>query len=265
MRVFLLALGAAWALVQWLRLVTLWSQGSPFIAAGPDDHHTAAATLCRVYLTVSIGCLEPMFLLCTLFLARAALSKARQTVMWRNAWIVAAAVVGSLPALFGQTLIAWMGVIFPTRTWEQHPHSVPHYFLSPYLNAPQPQMECDTTAGIPTQARCVRCIQVALVAVVLTMLVILPMHETFSMKKCERCAAWAQSQAAIRSTAEAFKGYRERPDHPSKTLMESASDASMYTPKSIVTPTGANETRPPVGLNSPDRSCQIMSDLARGP
>ena len=59
-------------LVQWLRLAALWAPSSAIFPAHVTNWSRNGA-LCRVYLCVSMGLLEPLVLLCALLLCRGGL------------------------------------------------------------------------------------------------------------------------------------------------------------------------------------------------
>ena len=66
---------AAAQLAQWLRLSALWGPGSRIL---PErvTRWSRDGLLCRVHLTVSLGLLQPFFLLLALLLCRSALRRA---------------------------------------------------------------------------------------------------------------------------------------------------------------------------------------------
>ena len=59
-------------LAQWLRLAALWAPDSAIFSAHVTDW-SRNGTLCRMYLCISLGLLEPAFLLSALLLCSAAL------------------------------------------------------------------------------------------------------------------------------------------------------------------------------------------------
>ena len=56
-------------LSQWLRLEAIWEPGSQ-IMPGRVTRWAARGWLCRVYLCISLGVLQPLFLLTVLLLCR---------------------------------------------------------------------------------------------------------------------------------------------------------------------------------------------------
>ena len=69
-----------WAqLSQWLRLEAIWEPGSQIMPAHVT-RWAARGWMCRIYLCISLGALQPLFLLTMLLLCR-------QSVRWAWLWV----------------------------------------------------------------------------------------------------------------------------------------------------------------------------------
>ena len=75
-----------------------------------------------------------------------------QKGMWPNAWVLASALCMALPVTAAQTVLAWLGDLFPDRQWERHSNEAARYFLSPYITVPA--SECAADQQLPAEITC---------------------------------------------------------------------------------------------------------------
>ena len=72
-------------------------------------------------------------------MARGVRSSGAEKGLWPNAWVLACALFACTPVIAAQSVLAWLGVLFPRRQWELHSHAAARYFLSPYILVPAGQ------------------------------------------------------------------------------------------------------------------------------
>ncbi|DBA84654.1 hypothetical protein WJX77_004977 [Trebouxia sp. C0004] len=133
-RALLLLTGGLWVLVQILRLDSLWTPDSVILRRRPNvTDWTRHGLLCRLYLTLSLGFLQPLFLLLSLMLCQGTLSrpkKHRRCIP--NLKAVSLAFVWTCPILFLQSVVAWISIFFNGDKWESQMHSFLHFFFATY-------------------------------------------------------------------------------------------------------------------------------------
>ncbi|KAK9832711.1 hypothetical protein WJX81_002865 [Elliptochloris bilobata] len=151
-RIALQVSGALWLLAQWLRLFALWGPGSRIMPARVT-RWSRNGLLCRAYLCVSLGLLQPFFLLVALLLCRSALSRARpERGMWPNAWVAAVAFAGAMPLLAAVAVVAWLGALLPGAHLEVTRSQLPSLFFAAFLAEDAPR------CGPPAGRTCALCV-----------------------------------------------------------------------------------------------------------
>lgn len=134
-RALLLLTGGLWVLVQILRLDSLWTPDSVILQWRPNiTSWTRHGLLCRLYLTLSLGLFQPLFLLLTLMLCQGTLSrpKVHRRCTVPNLKAVSLAFIWTLPILLLQSVVAWISIFFNGNRWESQPHSFLHFFFATY-------------------------------------------------------------------------------------------------------------------------------------
>lgn len=177
-RLCLQVCSAFWMLFQWLRLEALWQPGSHIFDTNVTNR-TGGGQLCRLYICISMGLLEPFCLFTAVLLCRNVLStRSSQSSGWPNTWVMSLALIMTLPFLAAQVVLAWMSVIIPGHDWERTsgPSEVGRYFLAPYVIGTDQQ--CDNSDGqtcllcfFPAASSCVGIIQGLVAALMLWLFV----------------------------------------------------------------------------------------------
>ncbi|BDA49410.1 hypothetical protein COCOBI_14-0270 [Coccomyxa sp. Obi] len=154
-RAFLILVGGLWLLAQWLRLDAIWEPGSQ-ISSARVTNWGKEGWMCRIYLVISLGLLQPLFLLSALLLCQQSTSRSGATKgRWPNGRVIGTAALGAVPVLIAQLVIAFISLAFKQQVDLAHRHSVLHYFFAPYAEG-TPQ-EC-VVPQTPTHGiRCTRC------------------------------------------------------------------------------------------------------------
>ncbi|KAK9817889.1 hypothetical protein WJX72_003805 [[Myrmecia] bisecta] len=128
-RLLLQLIAAAWLAVQVLRLPTLWTPDSQLVPAS-QTAWTSKGLLCRIYLTLSLGLLQPLFLLTAALLCKMSLSRRKPAAgQWANSWVLALALAATIPVLILQSVVAWASLIVGT-TAEESRGSLLHYLIA---------------------------------------------------------------------------------------------------------------------------------------
>lgn len=133
-RALLLFVGGLWVLVQILRLDSLWTPNSVILQRRPNiTSWSRHGLLCRLYLTLSMGTLQPLFLLLTLMLCQGTLSRAKKHRRCiPNVKAVTLACFWTLPILLLQSVVAWISIFFDGDRWERQMHSFLHFFFATF-------------------------------------------------------------------------------------------------------------------------------------
>ncbi|KAK9905066.1 hypothetical protein WJX75_009068 [Coccomyxa subellipsoidea] len=154
-RAFLLLIGGFWLLAQWLRLDAIWEPGSQIMSVRVTDW-AKEGWMCRIYLVISLGLLQPLFLFTALLLCRQSTSKTGATKGdWPNRRIICTAAVGTVPVFVIQLVIAFISLAFKQQVGLGHRHSVLHHFFAPYaVGTPQ---ECRLAEEPASGVSCTRC------------------------------------------------------------------------------------------------------------
>ncbi|KAL3134644.1 hypothetical protein ABBQ32_007654 [Trebouxia sp. C0010 RCD-2024] len=154
-RALLLLTGGLWVLVQILRLDSLWTPESVVLRRRSNiTNWTREGLLCRLYLTLSLGAFQPLFLLLSLMLCQGTLSrhKSKRCCSLPNLKAVALAFIWALPILLLQSVVAWISIFFNGDRWEGQSHKFLHYFFAAY------QFGNVYTCGAQYANRCALCV-----------------------------------------------------------------------------------------------------------
>ncbi|CAL5224511.1 g7208 [Coccomyxa viridis] len=148
-RLFLVLIGAFWVLSQWLRLEAIWEPGSHIM----PERVTAwggEGWMCRIYLCISLGMLQPLFLLTAMLLCQQSISRRKNIVgNSPNKHVLGLACAWSVPLAVVQIIIAWVSLGFEDEVDLQHSSSVLHHFFAPYTEGTP--SECGSAGS------CTRC------------------------------------------------------------------------------------------------------------
>ncbi|EFN51571.1 hypothetical protein CHLNCDRAFT_140060 [Chlorella variabilis] len=153
-RVALSLLSAAWAVSQLLRVSILWGANSVVL---PQSITSWTGAGWMIYLTVSLGLLQPLCAFTALLMLTAALSRRHRPEAARhpNARLLGLAALCTLPVAAVQSVIAWLGVAvqYQGRPIEASPRSVLGIFFATYwAGSPQQCGTSDTDVGLPAGA-----------------------------------------------------------------------------------------------------------------
>ncbi|EIE19033.1 hypothetical protein COCSUDRAFT_67942 [Coccomyxa subellipsoidea C-169] len=154
-RTFLLLSGGFWLLAQWLRLDAIWEPGSQIMSPRVTDW-AKEGWMCRIYLVISVGLLQPLFLLTALLLCRQSTSQSGATKgEWPNGRILCTAAIWTAPVFVSQLVIAFISLAFKQQVGLGHRKSVLHHFFAPYaVGMPQ---ECGAAEEPASGVSCTRC------------------------------------------------------------------------------------------------------------
>ncbi|KAL4421765.1 hypothetical protein ABPG77_009748 [Micractinium sp. CCAP 211/92] len=168
-RAALSLLSATWALSLLLRISSLWGANSFLLPPGAAAW-AGSGWMCRIYLTASLGFLQPFCACTTLLMLTAALSRRHrpEAVRHPNARLLGRALLCTLPVAAAQAVIAWLGlaVQWQGEPVEAHPRSLLGVFFASYWIGDAQQCSSSRTQGDPQLAQCTACTFPAAAAIV---------------------------------------------------------------------------------------------------
>lgn len=181
---------AFWVGAQLLRLSSIWSSRS-FVFPSNVTNWTGAGWLCRVYITVAMGLLQPFCSLLTLLMFTSALKrsplpprtsssfgpKRRSRKGFPNTRLFLMTFLATLPFLAAQTVVAWLSlaITYQGQQPEMNPRSVLGYFFATFWFGSEQQ--CDGAEGC---AMCVFPASTVIIHLIFTVVLVIMLGVTAS-------------------------------------------------------------------------------------